>query len=447
MDDSPVAVTCRGVTNIRWSKDGEVISAVGTLNPHLGCQGPTPAAFDQFRYRVTSLDVRIRAGEPKAGLFLSFADEERFSELAVSVDSDVLARIREHPDSEIVIKVALPLSPKLNDRLLFHCAAELVDLSIMRAVQPAWVDEYKTIEEGLALVVLEPHGGLLARIARELLQSATSRVARDERAFGREVLAIKAIVEVLRRSVRRPPARSQAYALDPADFREHLAKLPEAERKEWAGYDELPYHASARDTIILGRQEQSGERELVTEDLEQAALSYLASRILVSPTLEWFLIDHLMFNETVAFRRSIEWMPKSADGWPVFRAMAWTGIKTLVKEAFAIGLTAFVAGLVDPQTGVGFWAILATVTLARWMKPNQVMAAREKVTAILSDMATAQHTMHRWDFNAGQLRQALYDVSGKGAVFSPCVYSLLDRRIAREAAAYGATAVPVVHAT
>lgn len=95
-------------------------------------------------------------------------------------------------------------------------------------------------------------------------------------------------------------------------------------------------------------------------------------------------------------------------------------------------LTAYLASAIDPERGLGFWAVMATVTLVRWLRPNAVNQQRERLAALLNDMASIQNRLSRDDFNARQVRELLYDVEKRGAVFSPSVFNLLDRRIAAE---------------
>jgi hypothetical protein len=50
----------------------------------------------------------------------------------------------------------------------------------------------------------------------------------------------------------------------------------------------------------------------------------------------------------------------------------------------------------------------------------------------MTEMGNVQGRLGKSHFNPQLLRELLYDLEKKGAVFSPFIYHLLDKRIARE---------------
>ena len=96
-------------------------------------------------------------------------------------------------------------------------------------------------------------------------------------------------------------------------------------------------------------------------------------------------------------------------------------------------MTALVSNLIDETHGIAFWVILATVTLGRWLNPIKVQQAiqRQELKALVADMIGASEKTRKFDYNARQLRELLYDLEKRGAIYSSSIFNVLDKRIAR----------------
>jgi hypothetical protein len=74
---------------------------------------------------------------------------------------------------------------------------------------------------------------------------------------------------------------------------------------------------------------------------------------------------------------------------------------------------------------------MGAISLARWLRPS-VTDIKLKDAQLFNDVAQIQGQLARTDFNARLVRERLYDLAKRGAIFSPSIYSLLDKRIQRE---------------
>ena len=75
--------------------------------------------------------------------------------------------------------------------------------------------------------------------------------------------------------------------------------------------------------------------------------------------------------------------------------------------------------------------MFCTITLIRWLRPNEEDKIEERRTKLLADMTSAQDRLKDYHFNPQLLRQLLYDLEKRGSVFSPYVLGLLNKRIKR----------------
>src|SRR5437868_6957843 len=100
---------------------------------------------------------------------------------------------------------------------------------------------------------------------------------------------------------------------------------------------------------------------------------------------------------------------------------AFDMVRWLFKEAVGLGLTYAIAVYVDSGYGLGFWTIMGSISLARWLRVDVVAQERQKVLRLLFDLSQIQGEFHAMDFNAGVVRERLYHIARRGIVFSPCV--------------------------
>jgi hypothetical protein len=228
------------------------------------------------------------------------------------------------------------------------------------------------------------------------------------------------------------------------EFREHAKRLSQAEQDiATAAYELLWSHQSIEKLINTERLHQHDYPELVASRLEDAARIYLEETWMHSPALEWLFIDALVFAETVSFARATY---PTEDSGPQPVPTVWTRVRSaapwarILKEIVFLWVTVLGAAILDPSKGLGFWAIFAVATLIRWLKPpGQVIEPFAGPTprdfrVLCNSMCAVHDRLRDQAFNARLFRDLLYWLERQGAQFSPTIYHLLDRRIARTAA-------------
>jgi hypothetical protein len=107
---------------------------------------------------------------------------------------------------------------------------------------------------------------------------------------------------------------------------------------------------------------------------------------------------------------------------------------SLLNESIYLLITAFISSIIDNQFGIIFWVVGATITLIRWLKPSTTLQINkiENYKLLAGDMVTISDKVRSQNFNAKLLMSLLYDLEKRGAVYSPWIFNLLDKRISRE---------------
>ena len=197
-------------------------------------------------------------------------------------------------------------------------------------------------------------------------------------------------------------------------------------------YDTLWLHCNIRSLTLTGRINKNDYPELSVSVLERVAKCYVNNEPWVkSSTLDWLLVDALLFAETVAFARAV---PDLQPNYTGLKWLAWKSVWKVVREGLVLFLTAIVSNIADHSTGTTFWIVFATITLIRWLNPNNVIKAKleMKPNLLLIDMISFYEArLNTAEFNPRLVREMLYDLEKKGAVYSPCVFDVLDRMISR----------------
>jgi hypothetical protein len=182
------------------------------------------------------------------------------------------------------------------------------------------------------------------------------------------------------------------------------------------------HHAEFINLMRSGKLHKPEYYALDVWALEDTARIYLNNEWMHSKTLEWLLVDALMFSETASFARVATKPPT------IFNLM----IMPILKESFYIGLTAFVSALFSSQkTGADiiFWIIFSAITIIRWLNPYQ--AEKNKPQKLAAEMLSVYQELKRTDFNPKVLQMLLFNLEKNGAYFSPMIYNILDKKIAR----------------
>lgn len=246
---------------------------------------------------------------------------------------------------------------------------------------------------------------------------------------------------------------SLAFSSPRASFLKELREcIPQAERGALIEqYGRLWRHYPISWVIANGEDQFGPEKDGFPT--EKAPLEEAASRLchrpeVYSETLEWALVNALLYIECVAFARAVFTDSKlagivrggskleSLGAWArtlwAAQQIAWGG----VKEGAALAVTALVGVAATEVSGdaTAGWVVFTGLTVYRWAR-GLFLSYREphiEQRLLLRDMAAVHQATADWRFNARAVRELLYRVAERGAVFSPWVYHLLDAKIARE---------------
>lgn len=219
------------------------------------------------------------------------------------------------------------------------------------------------------------------------------------------------------------------------EFKSEISELSDERRKEAKNlYDSIWNHGNITRLISSGDiNDHAKITELNIENMELVAGMYLGNPWMKSKTLEWILIDALLFAETVEFAKVANDVP-TQKFFNILGRSVWETVKFAFSEGIALAITAFVSSIIDSTQGTTFWIAFATITTIRWLRPMRFeqIKAKAKNRILLFKMIRAYESkMKSYSFNPRLLRELLYDLEKKGAVYSPWVYHLLDRIIAR----------------
>ncbi|MDP3745219.1 MAG: hypothetical protein Q8Q76_12910 [Methylotenera sp.] len=167
------------------------------------------------------------------------------------------------------------------------------------------------------------------------------------------------------------------------------------------------------------------------DQLETIADMYVDSFWMQSTTLEWALINSMVYSETINFARVVNDTPKMKF-LNIVGYSLWQTSKFVFKEVIALILTAIASNIVDSSQGTTYWIVFATITIIRWLNPIKVEQIKHKAKPklLLAEMigfydAKIKHSK----FNPRLIRELLHDLEKKGASYSHWVYHILDRRL------------------
>lgn len=349
-------------------------------------------------------------------------------------------------------------------QLVNECAApEVVDLR-MRFIEretaaPTWAQDAVAadIREALSVAHFGTTYADVVRIVDELSRSASQRPT-TERSRVECFRAIENLLEDIRPAFRAPlnltaGEPSDAWALTTVEFAKAVSdRSSEDVSKLKRRYDTLWQHFNVLWVVNRGEGKYGATVEGLephVEQLETIAWKLLALPNMSSETLEWALVDALIYAECIAFAQTVASgetvlgypVPgalKGATGaamWKAWGKQVWASSVALVVEALKIGATLFIANILAQDNVQTAWVITTGVTVARWVRLGVAAQAKTQpqlVNELFGKMAGAHELLKSQRFNARALRQELYGAAAAGAVFSPWVYSILDARIRRE---------------
>jgi hypothetical protein len=264
----------------------------------------------------------------------------------------------------------------------------------------------------------------LGIIAIELLQNISSYEFDDIKEKSFYVSEIWELLHYLRCCYSRDEELKEFLFYSKDEIEENLAKLS-GDRNIEAKHliSEFWEHPCVSRMISDGIHNEKFD---VFEDIDFkiTAYSYLERDWMKSESLNWILIDSLVFFETFQYARSVVPYAKS-------RNQSWIKyfLFPIIGEIAALTITAliclFLSNLTypSPNADLIFWIIFTPFTLLRWLKyENKEMKLLLKMAAFQAVRLKEPY------FNPELIKQMLYDLEKDGAVYNLIIYSILNKK-------------------
>ena len=239
----------------------------------------------------------------------------------------------------------------------------------------------------------------------------------------------------------------------PNHFREVLEKIPPDEAKVLREkHDTLWRSFDVMQVLQLGEEKfgaRSASFDPKPDEIEAAVVKLTGMRPDVySETLETLLLNALIYAEVIGFAR-YAYSKETRMGqkvWSIIKGTAndepegwWRSVGKLmvdfVKESAKVALTFGAAYVITGQETTPSWIVTAGFTLYRWLLRDWAHfkgTGHQKQIELTIAMARLHELVSKTKFSPEMARQELIRVSQLGAVFSPAVITLLERRLARE---------------
>jgi hypothetical protein len=304
------------------------------------------------------------------------------------------------------------------------------------------------------------HRGHVPEIINELAQSA----AEAELVFDKYDSRLEVICEIipeLRTALREwkaDPRSNDSYdnlwANSPEEFKSVIADFDKAEKTKLEDqYDTLWGNFEASTAIKFGENNYGASKygfEPNPQELEWIGERYLQLSPLRSKTLEKILINSLLYIETISFARQIKTnetplestaptrlnvdKEKDASYLGLAKTLGsglWTTTKHFGTELIKVAITFGIATLLTSENVTASWVITTGYTLFRWWRRIHFLNNEPivKQTLLLQKMINVQQLANKQTYNANYTRETLSKASDEGAIFSPLVFSILDRQI------------------
>jgi len=233
------------------------------------------------------------------------------------------------------------------------------------------------------------------------------------------------------------------FTESPGQLLEAIGDAPDGLRDELIRCYETLWLYEPPETLFLHGLEASAieKKSLRYEvgQIEYVAQLYLDLPGAKSPTLEWAIVNSLLYAESLAFLQEMAAMrsllagASSDKGLSIWKVMAvsaggwiWEGAKLAATAAISYAL-----GQGDHAASI---MLFLAITGARWFVPTQKKRRQQSVIVLAQAMTGAHRLAKRSAFNAGVVRQQAYHATTLGAVFSDYVFEILDRRILKTSA-------------
>ncbi len=373
-------------------------------------------------------------------------------------------------DAELWIDFGMAADSKVELRLSDRIKRHAVELAVRTitcfpagTTRSTWIEACRASQAQEALEELyfgSPYGGggQVRRICEDLAAGVSRIPHVDERV--EKLLAVRALVGAVRSAFRAPLAPGgdahfdNVYDLEKVGFLRYLSQLEDNRQDELKrSFDYLWTHYSVTAVVQRGEEKygpaKDGYRCDVGE-LEAVAAKYAGLGDLRSATLELILLDALVYAECIALTRqlvaqqspsllSVGGALKAQGTWGPLLALAKRTAIDGIAEVFKLAASFAVAWTVTGGEVTAAWVVMTGYTAWRWLR--RLHLRRElhpyvRLGELLRRMTWISDSLARPDFNPGGTRHLIHTVAAEGAVFSPWVLNILDRRMLADGAAF-----------
>lgn len=269
-----------------------------------------------------------------------------------------------------------------------------------------------------------------------------------------EVYEIMQIISSLRPAYRDYKEGSSGYNIwadDKESFIKDIGSYSQAEQEKFKGqYDTIWQYYDISSVLRVGERNSQPVKDGFNpnvEDIEEVASRLLLLKGIHSRLLENLIVSSLIYCETIAFARSAvstenmfgSKIPTEIKGSDSGGFIGTFGKATgqivlfYIKEVLKIGLTYGIGSILTGNEITANWVITCSYTACRWYFAYKNANTDFEVASrrLLSKMVTLHTYFNKNVVNFPLLRDQLYKLETEGARFSPMVYEILDRVIAR----------------
>jgi hypothetical protein len=301
--------------------------------------------------------------------------------------------------------------------------------------------------------------GQISQIINEISESATeSKIVNDD--YDVELNSIKELMIDLRvalRAEKLDSSDSNLWYRGNDDFKNAIQTFTETEQDSLIEkYDTLwrPIDISA---VIKWGEDKYGAAasgyDPKGEELEYVVSRLIKLNTLRSRTLENILVNSLIYTETILFARTIlseetflgVSIPtqmikgtKNDDNYSdIFKNLAkacWQISLYFLYEVIKIAITFAIALFITSENHTAAWVITTGYTIFRWWRQvfTLSLTPKNESRVLLNEMVHLYQLTKNDDYNPRLIREQLVEVTKKGAVFSPHLFSLIDFQIESE---------------
>jgi hypothetical protein len=304
-----------------------------------------------------------------------------------------------------------------------------------------WVRERSALDFQDGLVSMHFHHKIRGQVDHVVGELADAAACIPRSARPRLLAHMRDLIAQARAAFREPLAlpglHDNLWLSTPAVFESVVGALEgEAAKRLRFQYDLFWTHFSVATSLSFSSGSKSPEAAGYRIDvplLEALAEKLLAVPGVYSGTLEWALMDALVYAECIS-RAQIAYPRRASLPHVVARAVLPRFV-----EASKVAATFAGSYFLSDESVDAALLVTTALTSARWVRAGLSRnegSARARHQALLDQMIALSDLFRTPKFNARLARELVYQLAHDGADFSPWVCHLLDARVRREDKAF-----------